>query len=353
MLSVNGIGKRFGTFSLEGVGFCVEQGDYFMLLGPSGAGKSLLLEILAGLISPDTGRILLNGRDVTRSSIRERRFGLVFQDHASFPHLTVFDNIAYPLRRMGLSAQAIRKRVVLLAEMVAVAPLLRRFPHTLSGGEKQRMVLARTLALEPHLLLLDEPLSAVDVQLRSELRSLLREINRQGQTIVHVTHDYEEAISLAHHVAVVVNGRIEQQGTAKEVFQNPQSEFAARFTGARNFFPATLSREGGHGLFRASLTDSISVLCYADKPARTGYLCFPDDAVVVSTTCPEQSAVNVFRGSVVEVVAKRFGFEVVVDIGIRIHAHVTWESIVRLGIEPHKNLWVAFKANSVRFIPKV
>ncbi|MCB9002038.1 MAG: ABC transporter ATP-binding protein [Bacteroidales bacterium] len=353
MIELQSISKKFGDFALENINFEVDEGEYFMLLGPSGAGKSMLLEIIAGLVKPDSGAVWLNGNDITDMPTRKRKFGLVFQEFTVFPHMSVFDNIAYPLKRLRYSRSELNSRVAELAKQFSIEKLLSRFPENLSGGEKQRMVLARTLACKPKLLLLDEPLSSVDVQLSMELRSLLRSINAQGQTIIHVTHDYEEAISLATRVAVINAGKIEQMGSARDVFQNPKSEFIARFTGVHNFFPVQLKASGNHGLYIAQLNSDINFYCYADKIAKVGYVCFSENAVVLSVNEPNQSTVNVFRGVIKEIIPQRFGFEVMVDIGTRVVSHITWEAMERLGIVEGVEIWISFKASAVRFISSV
>lgn len=353
MLRVEGLSKFYGEFALNNVSFTVNQGDYFMLLGPSGAGKSMILEVIAGLIRPDSGNIYLEDIDITQKPIGGREVGLVFQDYAAFPHMSVYNNIAYPLRRKGVKGKRLHRKVIELAEKLSINHLLNRNPQTLSGGEVQRMVLARTLALEPKVLLLDEPLSSLDVQLRVGLRSVLRQINREGTTIIHVTHDYEEAISLANRVAVVNNGIIEQCDTAEEIFQNPKSMFVAKFTGVRNFYPAKIVETTEHELRIIQMSTGHRIGGYTDELSGEGFVCFPESAVSISKTSPNQSALNVFQGKVVDIFPQRFGYEVIVDTGFKVMALVTWESINRLELQHGSDVWVSFKANSLRFIPRV
>lgn len=353
MLRVEGLSKFYGEFALNNVSFTVNQGDYFMLLGPSGAGKSMILEVIAGLIRPDSGNIYLEDIDITQKPIGGREVGLVFQDYAAFPHMSVYNNIAYPLRRKGVKGKRLHRKVIELAEKLSINHLLNRNPQTLSGGEVQRMVLARTLALEPKVLLLDEPLSSLDVQLRVGLRSVLRQINREGTTIIHVTHDYEEAISLANRVAVVNNGIIEQCDTAEEIFQNPKSMFVAKFTGVRNFYPAKIVETTEHELRIIQMSTGHRIGGYTDELSGEGFVCFPESAVSISKTSPNQSALNVFQGKVVDIFPQRFGYEVIVDTGFKVMALVTWESINRLELRHGSDVWVSFKANSLRFIPRV
>lgn len=349
MLRVENISKKFGQFELSDISFQVDKGDYFMVLGPSGAGKSIILEIISGLVKPDAGKVFIDDADITNLAIGDRSVGLVFQDLAIFPHMSVFENIAFPLKRKGVKGSELKSRVNGLAEEFSISHLLKRSPVNLSGGELQRVALARTLALKPKVLLLDEPLSSIDVQLKAGLKSLLRSINREGQTIIHVTHDYDEAISLGSHVAVVNSGRIVQTGTPVDVFRNPASEFVANFSGIKNFFKGLIADKSEHDL-RCFDTNGIKIWLYSDENSGEGYVCFPENSVSISLDNPHTSAINTFQGVVVDTYQQKHGFEVWVDIGIKVAALITWESLERLNIKPGNKVWVSVKANAVMFI---
>jgi molybdopterin-binding protein len=351
MLKVIDINKSLGVFNLNNVSLEVNRGEYFILLGPSGAGKSIVLEIIAGLIKPDSGDIVINNININKKRIQERKVGLVFQDLALFPHLSVRHNIAYPLLRKGFSRSEINRRVLEMAQSLSISHLLRRYPTTLSGGEQQRVALARTLALKPDILLLDEPLSSLDVELKAEIRKLLRDINRNGQTIIHVTHDYEEAIALGHKIAVMNSGKVEQTGTPQEVFSKPVSSFVAGFGGVRNFFEATLFPAKDRDLVDAKVNGSLSIYLLGEEQG-SGYITFPENSVSLTLTPSETSSLNCFKGRVLDIYPQRFGIEVVIDIGIKVHSLVTQESIQKLEIIIGCSLWVTFKASSVRFIGK-
>jgi ABC-type sugar transport system ATPase subunit len=245
MLELRNISKRFDDFCLQEVTLTVHQGDYFILLGESGSGKSMVLETIAGLVAPDSGSIILDGSDITSTKIQNRKIGLVFQDHAVFPHLTVAENIAYSLHGTTMSKGEKYDKVKVIATELGIGELLTRKPGTLSGGELQRVALGRTLIQHPAILLLDEPLSSLDSRLKGDLRRLLRAIHRKGQTILHVTHDYEEALSLGTRIAVIHKGTIIQSGSPGEVFRNPKSEFVAHFIGVSNFFSVRLDTVNG------------------------------------------------------------------------------------------------------------
>jgi ABC-type Fe3+/spermidine/putrescine transport system ATPase subunit len=222
--------------AMDDVSFEVSRGSIFAIIGPSGCGKTTTLRVIAGLEIPDSGRIYIGGRDVTYEKPYERGAVMVFQNYALWPHMTVFDNVAYGLkirrRRLGLSRADIERRVREVLELVGLAGLENRYPHQLSGGQQQRVALARALAVEPRVLLLDEPLSNLDAKLRIRMRSELKRIQREaGITMIYVTHDQEEAMSLADRIAVMNAGKILQIGTPEEIYRKPRNLFVALFLG--------------------------------------------------------------------------------------------------------------------------
>lgn len=347
LLELRQIQTRAGDFLLDDISLSVGQGDLFLLLGPSGSGKSLLLETIAGLRVPRSGSILLNGSEITAEKIQNRKIGLVFQDHAVFPHLSVYGNIAYSLHGKGMTAAQRRNAVEGIADALGVLPLLHRKPMTLSGGELQRVALARTLIQQPEILLLDEPLSDVDSQLRSGLRSLLRTLNRQGQTILMVSHDYEEALALGTKIAVMQQGRIIQQGPPDEVFHHPASPFVAHFTGARNFFRVRIEREGEALYGVAGPNMRIRV---AEADAEEGFLLIRSEDIFLSLSAVQTSATNLFPGIVREIVPSRFGAEILVEATLSFFVQITRESLHSLGLREGAPVYLSFKASAVRFI---
>ncbi|HUB67475.1 MAG TPA: ABC transporter ATP-binding protein, partial [Candidatus Methylacidiphilales bacterium] len=220
---------------VDGVSFRIEPGEMFFLLGPSGCGKTTVLRMLAGFLDPDNGDIFFGEKRMNGVAPRHRNTAMVFQNYAIWPHLTVYENVAYGPRARKLDAALIRQRVERALEIVRMKDLAQRKPAQLSGGQQQRVALARALAAEPALILLDEPLSNLDARLRLDLREELRRIHREtGTTCLYVTHDQEEALSLANRLAVMNRGRIEQTGTPEEVYRKPVNEFTARFMGEIN-----------------------------------------------------------------------------------------------------------------------
>lgn len=244
-LKLTNISADIGGFRLKKINLEITRGDYHLIAGPSGAGKSLLLELICGVYKPENGRIELNGQDITFNPMQSRRIGLLFQDNTLFPHLNVYDNIAYSLKLKVKQQAWLNKRVEELADELDIRRLLKRYPATLSGGEIQRVSLARTMAMEPEILILDEPLSAVDVDIKRSLLQLLKIINEKGQTIVHVTHDINEALSLAKNVSVMNSGEIVQSGSIEDVFENPVNRFVASYCGNTNFFECFIKEKNG------------------------------------------------------------------------------------------------------------
>ncbi len=241
-LVIDRVTKRYpgaAADAVAGVSLELARAEFFALLGPSGCGKTTLLRMLAGFERPDRGRILIDGRDMAGVPPYARPVNMMFQSYALFPHMTVADNIAFGLRQDGIPRGAIAQRVAAMLDLVKLGPLARRKPHQLSGGEKQRVALARALVKEPKLLLLDEPLTALDRKLREETRfELVRIQRRVGITFLLVTHDQEEAMSMASRIAVMNEGRIAQMGPPEEVYERPCDRFVAGFLGAVNLFAA-------------------------------------------------------------------------------------------------------------------
>jgi sulfate/thiosulfate transport system ATP-binding protein len=232
-ITVVGANKRYGDFvALDNVDFVVPAGSLTALLGPSGSGKSTLLRAIAGLDTPDSGTITINGRDVTNIAPQRRGIGFVFQHYAAFKHLTVRDNVAFGLKIRKVAKSDIKDRVDNLLEVVGLAGFQTRYPNQLSGGQRQRMALARALAVDPQVLLLDEPFGALDAKVREDLRAWLRRLHDEVHvTTVLVTHDQAEALDVADRIAVLNKGRIEQIGTPAEVYDSPANSFVMSFLG--------------------------------------------------------------------------------------------------------------------------
>ena len=233
---VENVGKKFGDFvALDNVSLEVPSGSLTALLGPSGGGKSTLLRVIAGLEQPDEGLVVLDGQDLTTSPARERGVGFVFQHYAAFKHMTVRDNVAYGLKIRKKPKTEIKSRVDELLELVHLDGFAHRYPAQLSGGQRQRMALARALAVEPKVMLLDEPFGALDATVRKELRAWLRRLHEDVHvTTIFVTHDQEEAMEVAEQIVVLNQGRIEQEGSPRDLYETPANEFVMSFVGPVN-----------------------------------------------------------------------------------------------------------------------
>ena len=251
--------KAYGdVVAVDGVDLDVPAGEFFTMLGPSGSGKTTTLRLIAGFESPDEGRILLKGTDVTGDPPYSRDVNTVFQDYALFPHMTVGENVAYGLRIKKVNRSERVKRTTEVLELVRLGGLLDRKPSQLSGGQRQRVALARAIVNHPQVLLLDEPLGALDLKLRQDMQTELKRIQQEiGITFVYVTHDQEEALSMSDRVAVFKDGRIEQIGSPAEIYEHPQTEFVAGFVGVSNLLERTLNGQPSRFTVRP---EKISVL---------------------------------------------------------------------------------------------
>lgn len=238
-IEVIGVSKNFGTYqALKSISFEIRRNEFFTMLGPSGCGKTTLLRMLAGFESPDDGTILLNGTEVVDIPPHKRRVNTVFQSYALFPHMTLEQNVAFGLENLGWERARIRARVGEMLERVHMSQFAGRKPAQLSGGQRQRVALARALAPEPEVLLLDEPLSALDLKLRQAMRDELRKLQRDtGITFVFVTHDQEEALDMSDRIAVLGGGEVQQLGTPAQIYEEPVNRFVADFVGETNFLP--------------------------------------------------------------------------------------------------------------------
>ena len=267
VIHLQNLSRRYGDhLALDQLNLTVGAGEFFSLLGPSGCGKTTTLRLIAGFDRPDQGRILLQGRDLTTAPAHRRPVNLVFQTYALFPHLSVWDNVAFGPRSLRWDEPRIRRRVGKLLEVVRLGELARRRPHQLSGGQQQRVALARALVNAPAALLLDEPLAALDPDLRRTMRAELKRIQRQvGISFVLVTHDREEALSLSDRLAVLHQGRLEQVGPPRQLYDHPRSAVVATFLGAANLLP-----DGPSGGLRLLRPERMRLRCSAPAEGELG-----------------------------------------------------------------------------------
>jgi iron(III) transport system ATP-binding protein len=279
-LSVRHVTRRFGAFTaLDGVSLDVAQGEFVCLLGPSGCGKTTLLRIIAGLEAQDAGQIVAGERDISGLPPRDRDYGIVFQSYALFPNLTVAQNVAYGLGTTQGSRARMQARVSEMLALVGLSGSEAKYPSQLSGGQQQRVALARALAPAPSLLLLDEPMSALDAQVREHLRIELRRLQRKlNVTTLMVTHDQDEAMAMADRIAVMSNGRIEQVGSPAEIYTQPATGFVAGFVGQANWLPLERAADGTPTLAGKPLSIDAR---FAGSPAQAGRLFCRPEAVTL------------------------------------------------------------------------
>src|SRR5271163_4310221 len=246
-LELRGLTKRYGSESVvNAIAVSIAPGEFFSLLGPSGSGKTTTLMMVAGFVHPDGGAILLDGTDIASVPPQKRGFGMVFQNYAIFPHLNVFENIAFPLRARRWAKDAIGERVTWALELVRLGRFADRDARQLSGGQQQRVALARAIVFHPCVVLMDEPLGALDKNLRFEMQVEIKEIQqRLGMTVLYVTHDQEEAMSMSDRIAIMNHGRIYQIGPPGEVYEHPANPFVGRFLGEANLIAGTVTAAGG------------------------------------------------------------------------------------------------------------
>ena len=253
MVELRDVSKSFGSFTaLRHVNFEIREGEFMTFLGPSGCGKTTCLRLISGFDTPTTGKVLIGGQDVTLDPPYRRDVNQVFQSYALFPHLTIYENIAFGLRMKKVAGSEIKRRVDRVVEMTSLAQFVDRKPAQMSGGQRQRVALARAIVCEPKVLLLDEPLSALDAKLRAQMRLELKQLQKRlGITFVFVTHDQEEALTMSDRVAVINGGCVEQIGTVNEIYYQPATRFVATFIGETNIVEAdVISSEGGRALCR-------------------------------------------------------------------------------------------------------
>jgi putrescine transport system ATP-binding protein len=296
LLRIDAVVKKFGPLrAVDRLSLDIRAGEFFALLGPSGCGKTTLLRMLAGFETPDEGRILLDGKDIAQVLPHQRPVNMMFQNYALFPHLSVRDNIAFGLKRAGMPRSEIAARVAELVALVRLEGLEKRKPDQLSGGQKQRVALARSLARRPQVLLLDEPLAALDKKLRESTQAELMEVQRRlGMTFIIVTHDQEEAMTVADRIGVMDSGRLEQVATPRQLYEAPNSRWIAEFVGDVNIFEGQVESREAHRLVIATRDAGTVVAAEARQPVTKTLVCVAirPEKVKLSRRGPASDAVN-------------------------------------------------------------
>jgi molybdate/tungstate transport system ATP-binding protein len=349
-LKIDRVSKTFGAFNLRDVTLEVGEGEYFVLLGPTGAGKTLLLEVVAGFHHPDRGKITLNGRNVTDLPVEKRGIGYVPQSCPLFPHMSVFENVEFGLKVQGMAAEDRKEAVDSMLAMMDLEKMGGARALTLSGGERQKIVLARVLVTKPRVVLLDEPFTAIDAESSRILREELRRINRELKvSVLHVTHDQIEAFSLGSKVAIMRNGQIVQLGCPTEVLSNPVDEHVARFLGYGNIFKvrfvkyekniSEVNAESVSLRLAGKLGDSEAVIAVR-----------PDDIMIMTSAPPLDEEWNVFEGEIEEYTALGPIVEVLVDVGLNLKVFADKRSFLESNLVVGKHVYAAFKLDAVKVV---
>ncbi|TRZ49100.1 MAG: ABC transporter ATP-binding protein [Dehalococcoidia bacterium] len=345
MIQIKNLCVDLGDFLLRDINLNVEAGEYFVILGPTAAGKTVLLESLAGLYPLKSGEIWLRGNEVTRLSPERRGISIVYQDHVLFPHLSVAGNITFGLKLHRHPDQELTEVLNWLSHLLGIAHLLDRRPDTLSGGERQKVALARALSVKPEVLLLDEPLSALDPETREGVQRELRQLHNQLKiTTIHVTHDFEEAVALGDRIAVLGDGCIHQTGTPDEIFRRPNSEFVARFAMTKNIFTGeVVVKDGRNAVFH---TEDVELVVVTDLRGKWHASIRPED-ILISYEPLHSSARNSFCGTITNISNKGAILYLTVTLPPDFICLVTRHSFEEMGLSEGKKVYITFKASAI------
>ena len=342
MIKTESLNISLPGFNLHDINLSIEEGGFFVLMGPTGAGKTVLLEALVGLVPVKSGRIIIEGNDVTRLPPEKRGVSIVYQDYALFPHLTVIENIKYGLRFHKVDRKEAKERLDRLLHDLDIEYIEQRFPENLSGGELQRVALARALMINPRVLLLDEPLSALDPRFKEEIRSGLKRLHRASRvTFLMVTHDFVDALSLANRVAVMNEGRIAQTGSIEDIFQRPISKFVADFVGMKNLFPAIFSGS-------RAIIDNLKIELGRIPANSHGYIAIRPEDIVLSKEPFISSMRNSFKGTVSVIFDRGFYYEVHIRTEeVTFKSLITKKSLFELEIQEGVEILISFKSTAI------
>lgn len=345
MIKIENLSKDWKEFKLREINLKIKKNEYFVILGPSGAGKTLLLELIAGIWNPDSGRIKFEEKDCTYLAPEKRGVGIVYQNYMLFPHKTVYENIEFGLKLRNIEKSEIEAKVNEMMALFNISHLADRLPRTLSGGEQQRTALARALIIYPQILLMDEPLSALDKRTKDELIKELKRINKAFDiTIVHVTHNFDEALMLADRIGIMKDGRIIQVGDTNEIFRKPADKFVADFVGVENVIEG-FARQKNEYLTIVD-TGKIQIHSAEPKSGKVHVSIRPED-VILAREKVETSARNAFKGKIKEINDMGTLIKLVIDIGELLVVFMTRQSFLDMELNIDKEVWTYFKASAV------
>jgi molybdopterin-binding protein len=351
MIHVENLSNNWGDFTLKDISLNIKENEYFVILGPTGAGKTLLLEIIAGLYFPKKGKVIINGEDMTFTSPENRGLGFVYQDFALFPHLNVKKNIEYGLKLRKIPEDEREKKISELVKMLKINHLLHRNTETLSGGEKQKVALARALAINPKIILMDEPFSALDENTKSKLILDMKELHKtEGITFVHVTHSQEEAILLADRIGIMMKGTIVQVGNPDEIFYKPVTKEIAQFVKIENIWEGKVTRKNeGEMVVEVNGKEIVALSDHFKVGQDVRLIIRPEDIILGKGNT---SARNNFKGKVISVIKHGFYYIIRIDCGFEVEAAVTKQSIENLNIREGGDINIFFKATALQVIKR-
>ena len=342
MIEIKDLFIKFPGFALQDINLSIQDGEFFMLLGPTGAGKTLVLEAIAGIVPITSGHIFVKGREITRLPPEQRGTSIVYQDYALFPHLSVLKNITYGLRYHKNDPKASKKRVTRLMDQLGLQALAQRSIHNLSGGEKQRIALARALAVNPSVLLLDEPLSALDPNFREDIRELLKKLHQEVETtFLMVTHDFAEAIFLGQRMAVLNYGKIDQVGPVHEVFQKPATPFVAKFMGIKNVF---------HASFKDTTARVHDLELHLQSPPGENkrYVAIRPEDIMISRNGASGDDINSFQSKVLGVTDRGLYYEVSARTGdVIFRVMLSKNDFFKLELQKGKNIHLSIRSSAI------
>jgi len=342
MINIESLRIELPGFTLQDINLSVEDGEFFTFLGPTGAGKTLVLEAIAGIVPITGGHIFVKDKDITHLPPDQRGIGIVYQDYALFPHLSVLENITYGLRYHKEDQQKSGNRVKKLIAQLGLKALAQRSIQHLSGGEKQRVSLARALAVNPSVLLLDEPLSALDPNFREEIREVLKKLHeRLETTFLMVTHDFAEAMFLGQRTAIINRGKIEQIGPVSEVFKKPSTPFVAEFVGMKNVFPASFNGA-------TAMVDGLRLQIESLPPGREGYVAIRPEDVLIKNDITLKKDMNVFKGKVLDVTNRGPYHEISARTGkVVFKAMLSKSDLFEMSLHETKNINIAIRSSDI------
>jgi ABC-type Fe3+/spermidine/putrescine transport system ATPase subunit len=349
MIEISHISVTVGTFKIKNLSLTVPEGSYTGIIGSSGAGKTILLETIAGLIPVSEGTISMNGRQITHLHPKDRNIGMVYQDLMLFPHMNVFENIAFGLRLRKEHEDAIARTVAQYGEMMHISHLMHQFPSTLSGGEQQRVALVRALVLDPVLLLLDEPFSALDLVTRQHLRFEVHQIHKKTRTtIIQITHHFEDIWPYIDNVVLMKEGEIEQTGPPSEIFRHPSSSFAATFTGIENIFTGFAQPMQDKSIIDSGDISIISSSCCQGDVTVT----IRSEDILVSLSPVKSMSNNLFRGVITRITSLGSQYRVEVFAGLPFVSLMSNQSYSMLGMKEGDIVFITFSDSHVNVIPE-